>query len=177
MSQQEMQVNGKRYALPDSEGRRLVDWLRSDLGLTGTKEGCGTGDCGACNVLLDGRVASSCCMLVHCITDREITTIEGIAAQDPADPLLEAFVSCGAFQCGYCVPGMVIAARAFLNRVAQESPAPEPIRPLDVQTAISGNICRCTGYKQIIDAILTAASAQGLSCEPLEKYYVIGEEL
>lgn len=172
MSVQDVHVNGKLYRLPTSQGRRLVDWLREDLGLTGTKEACGTGDCGSCSVLLNGRVIPSCCVLVHCVAGQEITTIEGLAAHHPDDPLFEAFMTCGAFQCGYCTPGMIISARSFLDHL--ENPS-DVIRDTDVRAAIAGNICRCTGYTQIVEAILTAAAAQGLSCEPMERYCWIGE--
>ena len=173
MSLQEVCVNGTRYRLPPSEGRRLVDWLREDLGLTGTKEACGNGDCGNCNVLLNGRVAPSCCILVHSIADQEVTTIEGLAAHHAEDPLFETFMTCGAFQCGYCTPGMIIAARSFLDDAIKHS---NFVTISDVRAAIAGNVCRCTGYVQIVDAILKAAVAQGLSCESMEQYCWIGEE-
>ena len=150
------QINGHPYQLDTAADRRVVDLLREDLGLTGTKEGCGTGECGACTILVDGRPRLSCLTLAAQLDDRQVTTIEGLAT-GPEDlhPLQQSFVDHGAVQCGYCTPGMVLTAGEFLNR------SPEPSRQ-EIAEAISGNICRCTGYQKIIDAIATAGSASPL---------------
>ncbi|MCA9001268.1 MAG: (2Fe-2S)-binding protein [Planctomycetes bacterium] len=139
----------------------LLEWLRYNQQLTGTKQGCDKGDCGACTVLLDGKPVLSCLMLAAHAADREVTTIEGLrpahlkAGGTGSDPVQEAFDQCGALQCGFCQPGMMLSARALLNR------NPEPTRE-EIQDALSGNLCRCTGYTQIIQAVETAiAQATG----------------
>lgn len=150
------QINGHPYQLDTAADRRVVDLLREDLGLTGTKEGCGTGECGACTILVDGAPRLSCLTVAAQLDGRQITTIEGLAAGgDDLHPLQQSFVDHGAVQCGYCTPGMVLTAGEFLNR------SPEPTRQ-EIAEAISGNICRCTGYQKIIDAIATAGSASPL---------------
>jgi carbon-monoxide dehydrogenase small subunit len=132
--------------------KRLLDALREDLGLTGTKEGCGEGECGACSVLLDGEVVNSCLIPVGQLNGAQITTVEGLARDGRLDPLQQAFLECGGAQCGICTPGMLIAARALLD--ARRHPSREEIR-----VAIAGNLCRCTGYVKIIDAIERAAQS------------------
>jgi carbon-monoxide dehydrogenase small subunit len=132
--------------------KRLLDALREDLGLTGTKEGCGEGECGACSVLLDGEVVNSCLVPVGQLNGAQITTVEGLARDGRLDPLQQAFLECGGAQCGICTPGMLIAARALLD--ARRHPSREEIR-----VAIAGNLCRCTGYVKIIDAIERAAQS------------------
>ncbi|MFZ5650887.1 MAG: (2Fe-2S)-binding protein [Bacillota bacterium] len=144
-------VNGCEVNLPVSPNRRLLDVLREDLGLTGTKEGCGEGECGACTVLLNGTPVNACLVLAPDANGAEITTIEGMTMDDKLHPIQEAFLEAGAVQCGYCTPGMVLTAKALLDR------NPEPDVE-SVKTAISGNLCRCTGYVKIVDAILLAAS-------------------
>ena len=156
-------LNGRQQLLP-SDGRRLIDWLRDDMGLTGTKEPCGTGECGGCSVLLDGAVVPACCILAVTIGGRELITIEGLAERVPEDPLFDAFVRHGAIQCGYCTPGMIIAARAFLDNAAGAHSNARPIDEQTVRMALSGNICRCTGYVQIVRAVLDAARQEGLPC-------------
>jgi aerobic carbon-monoxide dehydrogenase small subunit len=153
-------LNGERHPLP-TDGRRLIDWLRDDMGLTGSKEPCGAGHCGGCSVLLDGEVVLSCCILAATVAGRKLTTIEGLAEKTPEDPLLDAFVHLGAIQCGYCTPGMVVAARAFLNTCAQSASKKYPVDEQAVRLALSGNICRCTGYVQIIKAVLSVAQQEG----------------
>ncbi|MFZ5648646.1 MAG: (2Fe-2S)-binding protein [Bacillota bacterium] len=143
-------VNGLEVNLPVSPNRRLLDILREDLGLTGTKEGCGEGECGACTVLLNGRPVNACLVLAPEVNGAEITTIEGIARDDKLHPIQEAFLEAGAVQCGYCTPGMVLTAKALLD----SNPNPDEAA---VKTAISGNLCRCTGYVKIVDAIRLAA--------------------
>jgi xanthine dehydrogenase small subunit len=157
-------INGSPSELETVGDRRVVDLLREDLGLTGTKEGCGTGECGACTILLDGQPRLSCLTLAAQLDGRQVTTIEGLAA-DPEDlhPLQQSFVDRGAVQCGYCTPGMVLTAGEFLNR------SPEPSRQ-EIAEAISGNICRCTGYQKIIDAIATAPAVPLSPSAPAQEY-------
>lgn len=144
-------VNGRRHVLKGVPvNRTLLDLLRRDLGLTGTKEGCGEGECGACTVLLDGRPVNSCLVLAVQADEREVVTVEGLAAEGKLHPLQQAFIDEGAVQCGYCTPGMLISAAASL---AQN---PYPTEE-DVRQAISGNFCRCTGYLSIVRAVLAAA--------------------
>lgn len=147
-------LNGRKQTVETPPARRVVSLLREDLGLCGTKEGCGTGECGACSILVDGESRLSCLMLAAQLAGRSIVTIEGIAADSQYAGLLDEFVQCGAVQCGYCSPGMVVAAADLLKR--SRAPSRE-----DIRAAISGNLCRCTGYQKIIDAIAAAAEAQG----------------
>ncbi len=147
-----LKVNGYTYNLTIETHRTLVEVLRETLGLTGTKKSCAEGECGACTVLMDGRPAASCLVLAVAAQGKEITTIEGLAQGTNLHPLQEAFVKYTAIQCGYCTPGMVMAAKAFLDENA------EPTAD-EVRKAISGNLCRCTGYQQIVDAVMAAASA------------------
>lgn len=146
----EMKVNGKSVALDIDPGLRLLDVLRDILHLTGTKEGCGEGECGACSVILDDELVDSCLVLAPQAQGREVITIEGIAENGEIDALQQAFIEAGAVQCGYCTPGMILAARVLLKR------NPKPSRQ-DIARAISGNLCRCTGYAKIIQAVETAA--------------------
>lgn len=132
--------NGKAVQLEAEPEARVIDVLRDGLGLTGTKEGCGRGECGACTILLDGKPVNSCLLLAGKIADREITTIEGIASEDGAlHPIQEAFLDKGAVQCGFCTPGMVLSTKALLDE--NETPELE-----EIEEALSGNLCRCTGY-------------------------------
>lgn len=146
----ELDVNGRHVTVEVKPSERLIDVLRNHLGLTGTKEGCGKGDCGACTVLLDGIAVNSCLLLAVQADGRKITTVEGLGTPDELHPLQEAFLRHGAVQCGYCTPGMLLSAKALLDR----NPMPTPEQ---VAIAISGNLCRCTGYRQIIDAVMDAA--------------------
>jgi len=147
-------VNGDPVEVDAPGMRRLLDVLREDLGLTGTKEGCGEGECGACTVLLDGSVVDSCLVPICQVDGSDVRTVEGIAALSPEgsvlDPLQQAFLETGGAQCGICTPGMLMSARAYLD--AGGGADEDAIRE-----AIAGNLCRCTGYTKIIDAIALAA--------------------
>lgn len=145
-----LKINGRSQDLLTSPHRTLLQVLREDLGLTGTKHGCGEGDCGACTVLLDGRPVNSCLVLAAQAQGREVTTIEGLAHGDRLDPLQQAFVEKGAIQCGFCTPGMILSAKALLD--GKKSPSEGEIRE-----AVSGNLCRCTGYQKIVEAVQDAA--------------------
>lgn len=147
-------LNGLSVELAVDPGARLVDVLREELDLTGTKEGCGQGECGACTVLLDGQAVNSCLVLVGQIRGRNLVTIEGLAKNGELDPLQEAFIAEGAVQCGYCTPGMLLSAKALL----MQNPMPSE---QEIKEAIAGNLCRCTGYVKIVKAIQTAAMSQG----------------
>ena len=153
----ELIVNGDRYEVAVEPNRMLVDVLREDLGLTGTKIGCGQGDCGACTVIMDGVSISSCLTLAVEAHQRDITTIEGLATS-PQDmhPIQESFVQHGAVQCGYCTPGMVMSAKHLLDN--NPEPSEEQIRQ-----GLSGNLCRCTGYNKIVEAIGAAADKMASS--------------
>ena len=145
-------VNGQAVSLDVAGSRRLLDVLREDLGLTGSKEGCGEGECGACSVLVDGEVVDSCLIAVGQVEGCEVLTVEGLAAPDGRlSPLQRAFVEYGGAQCGICTPGMLMAAHALL----QQNPDPSYE---DVQVGIAGNLCRCTGYTKIIEAVLACRS-------------------
>jgi carbon-monoxide dehydrogenase small subunit len=144
-------VNGDPYSIAVDPWRTLNEVLREDLGLTGTKLGCGEGDCGACTVLVDGKTVSSCLTLAVAVDGKDITTIEGLALSgEELHPIQEAFIEKGAIQCGFCTSGMELSALNLLTK--NPSPDEEEIR-----TAISGNLCRCTGYYSIVDAIGAAA--------------------
>jgi len=148
-----LQVNGESYTVATSPWRTLDEVLREDLRLTGTKRGCRDGDCGACTVLIDGRSVVSCLTLAVEAEGRDIRTVEGLApAGDQPHPVQRAFVEHGAIQCGFCTPGMELAALHLLER--NPSPTDEEIR-----AGLSGNLCRCTGYAKIVDAIREAAAA------------------
>lgn len=145
------EVNGITQEVETPHMRRLLDVLREDLRLTGTKEGCGEGECGACSVIIDGVVINSCLVPACQVDGSRILTVEGLARDGRLDPLQQAFLECGGAQCGICTPGMLIAARALLDENAQ------PTRDA-IKEAIAGNLCRCTGYVKIIDAIEHAAA-------------------
>jgi carbon-monoxide dehydrogenase small subunit len=147
-----LNVNGKARRVTAPADAFLLDVLRDRLALTGAKNGCGMGECGACTVLLDGAAVCSCLVLAIEAQGHEITTIEGLAKPGELDPVQEAFADAGGVQCGFCTPGMVLAARAFLN----ENPNPTEE---EVRLALSGNLCRCTGYTKIVEAVLNAAAA------------------
>ena len=143
-------LNGENTVLKTDPLRRVVDVLRDDFGLTGTKEGCGEGECGACAVLLDGRLVNSCLLPVSALEGASLVTIEGFRTTARFSVLKECFAEAGAVQCGFCTPGMILAAEALLSKV------PHPDEQ-DVRVALSGNLCRCTGYSMIVDAVLAAA--------------------
>jgi aerobic carbon-monoxide dehydrogenase small subunit len=143
-------VNGEAKKVLAHPMERLLDVLRNDLGLTGTKEGCGEGECGSCSVLLDGMLVNSCLVPVAQASGASIVTIEGISTHDLMSPLQEAFLECGGAQCGICTPGMILAAVHLLEK------KPEPALA-DIREGLSGNLCRCTGYMQIFEAVAKAA--------------------
>jgi carbon-monoxide dehydrogenase small subunit len=142
-------VNGKAKKLSVYPMERLLDVLRNDLGLTGTKEGCGEGECGSCSVLLDGMLVNSCLVPVAQAIGANIVTIEGISAHALMHPLQEAFLECGGAQCGICTPGMILAAVHLLEK------NPKPALA-DIREGLAGNLCRCTGYMQIFEAVARA---------------------
>ncbi len=149
-----MVVNGTSVVLRTKANRTLLSILREDLGLTGVKEGCGIGECGACTVIMNGKAVNSCLVLAPKADGAEILTIEGLANGDELHPLQEAFITHGAVQCGFCTPGMILSAKALLDE------NPHPTR-LEIREGISGNLCRCTGYQQIVDAIEAVAERGG----------------
>jgi len=146
-----IQVNERPFDLEIPSHHTLLDVLRDDVRLTGTKECCAEGECGACTVHVEGDAVCACLVLAAEMPGHEITTIEGLAAERGLDPLQSAFVECGAVQCGFCIPGMIMSARALLNG------NPRPTRD-EVQDALSGNLCRCGGYSRIVDAVLRAGT-------------------
>ncbi len=143
-------VNGEKYEKEVSPAKSLLDFLRMDLNLTGTKEGCGEGECGACSIILGGKLVDSCLILAVEADGQQIETVEGVAANGDLHPLQKSFAEKGAAQCGFCTPGMIMAAKYLLDH----NPSPTPEQALK---AIAGNLCRCTGYSPIVDAILQAA--------------------
>ena len=156
-----VRVNGAAESAAVEPNCTLLELLRDVLDLTGTKEGCNEGECGACIVLLDGRAVNSCLVLALEADGRELTTIEGLADGPHLHPVQRAFLAHSAVQCGFCTPGMILAAVALLDR------NPEPTEA-EVRHALSGNLCRCTGYRQIIDAVLEAAAAMRAGDAPRE---------
>ena len=148
----QLTVNGEPVEAAVEPNRTLVQFLREDLGLTGTKHGCGLGDCGACTVILNGKPVNSCLVLAVQAAGGEVVTIEGLAENGVLHPLQQAFVDHGAIQCGFCTPGMILSAKALLDA------NPKPTEP-EIRTAISGNLCRCTGYQKIVQAIQEAVKA------------------
>jgi carbon-monoxide dehydrogenase small subunit len=149
----EMTVNGRRRALDVAVHHSLLDALRNDLRLTGTKECCLVGECGACTVIMDGRTVDSCLVLAVEADGAEITTVEGLAPGGGLSALQQAFLDKGAAQCGFCIPGQLLAAEAFLRDTA------DPTREA-AEEAIAGNLCRCGGYEQILDAIMATADGR-----------------
>src|SRR3989442_1667706 len=142
-------VNGEPRILHAYPMERLLDVLREQLHLTGTKEGCGEGECGACSVLIDGRIVNSCLVPIAQVAGAEIKTIEGVASGDQLHAVQQAFVECGGAQCGICTPGMVMAAVDLLERNANPSEA-------DIRNGLAGNLCRCTGYMKIFESVVRA---------------------
>lgn len=147
-------INGEPHELLVHPYQTLLEVLREEVGLTGAKEGCSTGDCGCCTVTLDGRPVTSCLVLALQAEGREVRTIEGLGDGDELDPLQTAFVRHGALQCGFCIPGVVVMARALLD----ENPNPSEE---DIRWGVAGNLCRCTGYTKWVDAIKEVAEAEG----------------
>jgi carbon-monoxide dehydrogenase small subunit len=147
-----LNVNGHMRILDANPAATLLDVLRDGLGLIGTKEGCVEGECGACTVLVDGRPVDSCIFSAHAVGTRELTTIEGVGAVD-ATPLQQAMIKAGAIQCGFCTPGFVMTLTALLD----ENPSPDEAT---IRRSLVGNICRCTGYSQIVDAVLECSGGE-----------------
>jgi len=143
-------VNGEARKVLAHPMERLLDVLRNDLALRGTKEGCGEGECGSCSVLLDGMLVNSCLVPVAQATGASIVTIEGMSAHALMIPLQETFLECGGAQCGICTPGMILAAMHLLEKTLEPAPA-------DMREGLAGNLCRCTGYQQIFEAVAMAA--------------------
>ncbi len=148
----ELRVNGQSFTVLVKPQDLLVDVLRDQLGFTGTKKGCGTGECGACTILLDGKPVNSCLMPALRARNKDIITIEGLGTPEHLHPLQQAFIENAAVQCGFCAPGMLLSAKALLD--ANSHPTETEIRQ-----AISGNLCRCTGYAKIVQAVKAAAQA------------------
>lgn len=146
----QFELNGAPVSTKCAANTTLLHLLRDELGLTGTKEGCGVGECGACTVLLDGKAVNSCLVMAGSVSGHRVTTIEGVSAGGELAVLQQAFVQAGAVQCGFCTPGMILVAKQLLD----ESPHPSIE---EIRTAVSGNLCRCTGYAQIVEAIQMAA--------------------
>ena len=144
-------LNGQSISMDTEPDRRVADLLREDLGLTGTKECCGSGECGACTILVDGESRLSCLMLAAQLSDRNVLTIEGVAEQEYLHEIQQAFIDYGAVQCGFCTPGMILASLDLFRRI------PQPSRE-EVRRGLSGNLCRCTGYEKIVDAVMAAAA-------------------
>lgn len=145
-----LNINDENYEVEVEPNRLLVDVIRDDIGLTGTKKGCEIGVCGACTVLLDGKVVSSCLMLATYAIGKKITTIEGLLKNGEFHPLQKAFVDYGSFQCGFCTPGMILASKAMLD----ENPHPTEH---EIREGLNGNLCRCTGYAKVVEAIQAVA--------------------
>jgi carbon-monoxide dehydrogenase small subunit len=149
----QLRVNGELHEVIVEPWRTLLEVIRDDIGLTGAKEACSTGECGACTVLLDGKPVNSCLLLAGEARGKEILTIEGLSQGTKLHPLQDAFIRHGAIQCGFCTPGMLLSAKALLDN------NPQPTEK-EVREAISGNLCRCTGYNKIVEAILEVAQSQ-----------------
>lgn len=143
-------INGKTCGAELDPAMRLVDALRDVFGLVGTKEGCGEGECGACTVIVDGNTVNSCLILAGQAVDSEIITIEGLSPEGELSRLQQAFVDAGAVQCGFCTPGMIMSAKALLDKNPRPTEA-------EIKVALSGNLCRCTGYAKIVKAVQIAA--------------------
>ena len=148
-------INGKEIKASPRSDQLLVDFLRDELGLTGTKRGCGIGECGACTVIMNGRAVPSCLIPAAAIDGADIVTVEGLSEGDKLHVLQQAFIDHGAVQCGFCTPGMLLSAKALLDQ------KPQPTRE-EIRVAISGNVCRCTGYSKIVDAVESVAK-QGVN--------------
>lgn len=147
----DLKINGTLHSAEVLPQRTLLELLREEFGYIGTKKACDTGECGACTVIVDGKAVLGCLTLVLDVQGKEITTIEGLGEGDRPDPLQDSFVDCGAVQCGFCTPGMIMSAKALLD----ENPHPDRE---EIRGAIGGNLCRCTGYAKIVEAIESAAA-------------------
>ena len=145
-----LSVNGRRYEVAVEPRWTLLEMMREELQLTGSKEGCGTGDCGACSMIVNGRLVTACLMLAAQSDGREVVTVEGLATNGKLHPIQQAFIDTGGVQCGFCTPGMIMAAKSLLDR--NSSPTLEQVRE-----GLAGNLCRCTGYAKIYEAVMQAA--------------------
>lgn len=154
-----LKVNGKKYQVEAYSMERLLDVLRTDCGLTGSKEGCGEGECGACSVMMNGELVNSCLVPAAQADKAEITTIEGLAADQKLHLVQQSFLECGGAQCGICTPGMIMAAVDLLNK------NPQPTRK-EIQDGLSGNLCRCTGYMKIFDSVEQASQKMSAQVKP-----------
>jgi carbon-monoxide dehydrogenase small subunit len=148
-------LNGKDVSIEAAGDRRVVDLLREDFGVAGTKESCGSGDCGACSILVDGETRLSCLMLAAQLQGLDVVTIEGVSKDGGFEALQEAFIDCGAVQCGFCIPGMILASLHLFKK------NPRATRT-EIREALSGNLCRCTGYQKIVDAVEKAFGIMAL---------------
>jgi carbon-monoxide dehydrogenase small subunit len=148
----QLRVNGELYEVRVEPWKTLLEVIRNDIGLSGAKEACSTGECSACTVLINGKPVNSCLVLAIEARDKDILTIEGLAQKNKLHPLQEAFMAHGAIQCGFCTSGMILSAKALLNK------SPQPTEE-EIREAISGNLCRCTGYNKIVEAILDVAQS------------------
>jgi len=169
----QINVNGKDYKIDINPDMTLVDFLRQELGLTGTKKGCNSGECGACTVLVDGEPVASCVLPALKVQGKTIITVEGLGQADALHPIQKAFLVKGAVQCGFCTPGMLLSAKALLDK--NLNPTPQ-----DIKMSISGNLCRCTGYRKIIDAVLAAAAemrGEGEIVMPTAEKNVVGSSV
>lgn len=146
-------INGNKVNKDIDPSKRLLDFLREDMGLTGVKEGCGEGECGACTVIVDGEAVTSCTMFAGQVMGKEIITIEGLERDGELDRLQKAFIKYGAIQCGFCTPGMILSCKALLMK--NKNPAEG-----EIKRTIEGNLCRCTGYNQIIDAVRSVGEVE-----------------
>ena len=166
-----LMVNGVEHHLEISTSQTLLEVLRENLHLTGTKEGCGEGECGACTVLMDGEPVNTCLILAIEAEGKQVLTIEGLARKGDLHPLQKAFIEQGAIQCGFCTPGMILSAKGLLDR------NPHPTVE-DVIKGIAGNLCRCTGYQQIVDAVMAASREMGedVLIRPEPEGSALGEE-
>ena len=142
-------VNGVNYDKDIDPSLRLIDFLREELKLKGPKEGCGEGECGACTVIVEGKTINSCLMLASSVDGKNVITIEGVSDNNTLHPIQEAFMEVGAVQCGYCTPGMILSAKALLDKNPNANEE-------EIKSSLSGNLCRCTGYKKIIQAVILA---------------------
>jgi len=141
-----LKVNGKEYEIAVEPNKTLADTLRYELGLTGTKKGCDVGECGSCTVILNGKPVNSCLVLAVQANGAEVLTIEGLKPSEGLHPLQQAFVEKGAIQCGFCTPGMILSASSLLEKSKNPTEA-------EIRSALSGNLCRCTGYQKIVEAV------------------------
>jgi carbon-monoxide dehydrogenase small subunit len=146
-------INGRQVEVDAPPLTRLIDLLRERLGLTGTKEGCGEGECGSCTVMLDGAPVNSCLVIASQIHGKQVLTVEGLAEAEQLSPLQVCFIEQGGAQCGICTPGMLMSAKMLLDRTLDPT-------ELEIRTAIAGNLCRCTGYQRIVESILQAAALE-----------------